>query len=160
LFFGTLSYSAPIAQHIQQNAAKVGVRIRLEQMANAQLFARHRGREFQTAMMAWQTGVPDAHGNASRLIANPDNRAEAKLTQFPAWRHAFQSEEANRVAAAALLEQDEAKRVQMYHQLQRDMMQRGPTAIMFQTVQVIAMRKDVHNWVWHGFSTYYAQASK
>jgi hypothetical protein len=38
----------------------------LERMANAQLFAKVRGREFQSAMQAWQTSVPDAHGNASR----------------------------------------------------------------------------------------------
>ncbi|MBO1077678.1 ABC transporter substrate-binding protein [Roseomonas haemaphysalidis] len=160
LIFGTLPYSGPIAQHIQANAAKVGVRIRLEQMANAQLFARHRGREFQTAMLAWQTSVPDAQGNASRLIANPDNRAEAKLTQYPAWRHAFQSEAANATVAAALLERDEAKRAEMYYQLQRDMMQSGPTAIMFQTIQVAGIRSNVRNWLWHGFSTYYALASK
>jgi peptide/nickel transport system substrate-binding protein len=160
LIFGTLSYSAPIAQHIQQNAAKIGVRIRLEQMANAQLFARHRGREFQTAMLAWQTSVPDAHGNASRLIANPDNRMEAKLTQYPSWRHAFQSEAANATVAAALVERDETKRAAIYAQLQKDMMQSGPTAIMFQTVFIAGLRDTLHNWTWHGFSTYYSLASK
>jgi peptide/nickel transport system substrate-binding protein len=160
MIFGTLPYAPPIAQHIQANAAKVGVRIKLEQMANAQLFARHRGREFQTAMLAWQTGVPDAHGNASRLIANPDNRPEAKLTQYPSWRHAFQSEAANKLAAAALLERDEDKRVEMYHQLQKDMMQSGPSAIMFQSVMLAGLRGNVRNWTWHGFQAYYDLVSK
>jgi peptide/nickel transport system substrate-binding protein len=160
LIFGTLPYAAPIAQHIQANAAKVGVRIKLEQMANAQLFARHRGREFQTAMLAWQTSIPDAHGNASRLIANPDNRAEAKLTQYPSWRHAFQSEAANRTVQAALLERDETKRVALYHQLQKDMMQSGPTAIMFQSVMLAGLRGNVRNWTWHGFQAYYDLVSK
>lgn len=160
MIFGTLPYAPPIAQHIQANAAKVGVRIKLEQMANAQLFARHRGREFQTAMLAWQTGVPDAHGNASRLIANPDNRPEAKLTQYPSWRHAFQSEAANKMAQAALLERDEDKRVEMYHQLQKDMMQSGPSAIMFQSVMLAGLRGNVRNWTWHGFQAYYDLVSK
>jgi len=160
MIFGTLPYAAPIAQHIQQNAAKIGVRIRLEQMANAQLFARHRGREFETAMLAWQTGVPDAHGNASRQIYNPDNRPEAKLTQFPSWRHAFQDEKANQMAMAALLEQDEEKRAEMYHALQRDMMQRGPTAIMFQSIMLAGVRNTLKNWTWNGFAAYYDLASK
>ncbi|MBC9176828.1 ABC transporter substrate-binding protein, partial [Pseudoroseomonas ludipueritiae] len=160
MIFGTLPYAPPIAQHIQANAAKVGVRIKLEQMANAQLFARHRGREFQTAMLAWQTGVPDAHGNASRLIANPDNRPEAKLTQYPSWRHAFQSEAANKLAEAALLERNEDKRVEMYHQLQKDMMQSGPSAIMFQSVMLAGLRGNVRNWTWHGFQAYYDLVSK
>lgn len=76
VLIGTLPHSAPIAQSIQQNASKVGVKLNLERMANSQLFARIRGREFQTGMLAWQTSVPDAHGNASRLIYNPDNRPE------------------------------------------------------------------------------------
>ncbi|MDB5369801.1 MAG: Extracellular solute-binding protein family 5 [Roseomonas sp.] len=160
MIFGTLPYAPPIAQHIQANAAKVGVRIKLEQMANAQLFARHRGREFQTAMLAWQTAIPDAHGNASRLIANPDNRPEAKLTQYPSWRHAFQSEAANKTVDATLLERDESKRVAMYHQLQKDMMQSGPSAIMFQSVMLAGLRGNVRNWTWHGFQAYYALVSK
>jgi len=160
LIFSTLPYAAPIVQHIQANAAKVGVRIRLEQMANAQLFAKHRGREFESVLAAWQTGVPDAHGNASRQVANPDNRPEAKLTQYPSWRHAFQDEAANAQVEAALLERDEAKRERMYHDLQRDMLQRGPTAILFQTVHIAGIRNTVKNWTWHGFDAYYELASK
>ncbi len=37
--FRHLPHSAPIAQSIQQNAAKVGVKLSLERMANAQLFS-------------------------------------------------------------------------------------------------------------------------
>jgi peptide/nickel transport system substrate-binding protein len=40
------------------------------------------------------------------------------------------------------------------------MMQSGPTAIMFQTVSIAGIRSNVRNWLWHGFSTYYALASK
>ncbi|MDQ1077911.1 ABC transporter substrate-binding protein [Pseudoroseomonas cervicalis] len=160
LIFGTLPYSAPIAQHIQQNAARIGVRIRLEQMANAQLFARHRGREFQTAMLAWQTGVPDAQGNASRLVKNPDNRLEARLTQYPAWRHAYFDAEINARVDAALLERDPARREALYHELQRDVMQRGPTAIMFQTFSIAGLRSNLRDWTWHGFGTYYNLVSK
>jgi peptide/nickel transport system substrate-binding protein len=160
LIFSTLPYAAPIAQTIQNNAAKIGVRLKLEQMANAQLFARHRGREFETIIAAWQTGVPDAQGNASRQVANPDNRPEAKLTQYPSWRHSFYSEEANKLVAQALLERDEAKRAEMYHVLQRDMMQRGPIAVMFQAVHLAGLRGNLRNWTWHGFQTYYDLVSK
>src|SRR5690606_27818853 len=124
-------------------------------MANAQLFSRVRGREFQTAMQAWQTGVPDAHGNASRLVYNPDNRAEAKQTQYPSWRAAFYSEEVNKKIAAALLEPDPENRNAMYHDLQRQIMQQGPMAIMFQMYNVAGIRKSLKNWSWNGFRTYY-----
>lgn len=160
VLFGTLPHSAPIAQSVQQNAAKVGVRLNLERMANAQLFSRIRGREFKSGMLAWQTGVPDAHGNASRLVYNPDNRAEAKLTQMPAWRSAFQNEDFNARVQQALLEGDPEKRNQIYHALQKDVMEKGPMAIMFQMYNILGMSDGVQDWTWNGFRVYYSAASK
>lgn len=160
VLFGTLPHSAPIAQSIQQNASKVGVTLNLERMANAQLFARIRGREFQSGMLAWQTGVPDAHGNASRLVYNPDNSAEAKLTQIPAWRAGFQNEEFNARVKEALLESDPEKRNQIYYQLQKDVMEKGPMAIMFQMYNILGMSDKVKDWSWNGFRVYYDTASK
>ncbi len=160
VLFGTLPHSAPIAQSIQQNASKVGVKLNLERMANAQLFSRVRGREFQTGMMAWQTGVPDAHGNASRLVYNPDNRPEAKLTQIPAWRSAYQNEDFNKRVQQALLEGDPEKRNEIYYQLQKDTMEQGPMAIMFQMYNILGMSDKVNDWTWNGFRVYYDLASK
>jgi peptide/nickel transport system substrate-binding protein len=160
VLIGTLPHSAPIAQNVQANAAKVGVKLNIERMANAQLFARIRGREFQTGMQAWQTGVPDAHGNASRLVSNPDNRPEAKLTQYPSWRAAFQNEDFNKRVDAALLKADPEKRNQIYYQLQKDVMQQGPMAIMFQMYNILGMSDKVKNWTWNGFRVYYDIASK
>lgn len=160
VLFGTLPHSAPIAQSIQQNAAQVGVKLKLERMANAQLFSRIRGREFKSGMLAWQTSVPDAHGNASRLVYNPDNRPEAKLTQMPSWRAAYQNEAFNTTVQAALLEGDEAKRDALYHQLQKDVMQQGPMAIMFQMYNTLGMGTQVKDWTWNGFRVYYDTAHK
>jgi peptide/nickel transport system substrate-binding protein len=160
LIFGTLPHAAPIAESVQQNAAKIGVKLSLERMANAQLFAKVRGREFQSAMQAWQTSVPDAHGNASRLVYNPDNRPEAKLTQSPVWRTGFQSKELNEKVDAALLEPDAAKRDALYADLQKQVMATGPMAIMFQMYNTAAVRNELKNWTWNGFQTYYAAATK
>ncbi|CAN7583189.1 ABC transporter substrate-binding protein [Phyllobacterium sp. LjRoot231] len=160
VLFGTLPHSAPIAQSIQQNAAKVGVKLNLERMANAQLFSRIRGREFKTGMLAWQTGVPDAHGNASRLVYNPDNRAEAKLTQIPAWRASFQNDDFNARVQQALLEGDPEKRNRLYYSLQKDVMEKGPMAIMFQMYNILGMNDKVKDWTWNGFRVYYKPAHK
>lgn len=160
VIFGTLPHSAPIAQSIQQNAAKVGVKLSLERMANAQLFSRARGREFQSAMMAWQTSVPDAYGNASRLVYNPDNRKEARATQYPSWRAAYYDETMNKAVNAALLEPDDDKRIAMYADLQREQMQKGPMAIMFQMYNSAGISPAVKNWTWNGFRVWYGAASK
>lgn len=160
VIFGTLPHSAPIAQSIQQNAAKVGVKLTLERMANAQLFSRARGREFQSAMMAWQTSVPDAYGNASRLVFNPDNRKDARATQYPSWRAAYYDAQMNQQVEAALLEPDDAKRSEMYATLQKDVMEKGPMAIMFQMYNSASISPGVKNWTWNGFRVWYGDASK
>lgn len=160
LIFGTLPHSAPLAQSVQQNAAKIGVTLKLERMSNAQLFSRARGREFQTAMMAWQTSIPDAQGNASRLVFNPDNNKDARATQYPSWRAAFYNPEMNQQVQAALLEPDEAKRAAMYADLQREVMQKGPMAVMFQMYNSAGISPAVKHWTWNGFRTWYNLAEK
>lgn len=160
LYVGSLPWSSPLGQHLQENAAKVGVTLKIEQMANAQLFAKARGREFQSIIMAWQTGVPDANGNASRLVYNPDNSAEAQATQYPSWRAGYFDEGYNARVLAAAVEMDEAKRTEMYRTLQEDWMQTGEMAVMFQSYNVTALRDDIKGWTWNGFRTYYSEASK
>ncbi|MDR0251650.1 MAG: ABC transporter substrate-binding protein, partial [Brucellaceae bacterium] len=143
MFIGTAPYAAPIAQSIQDAAAKAGVKIKIERMANAQLFSRIRGREFQTSLMGWATAVPDAHGNASRQIFNPDNRAEAKQTMYPSWRASYFDEAVNKEVDAALFEKDEAKRAELYYALQKEMMEKGPQAYMFQIYNVAGINKGI-----------------
>lgn len=160
IYVGSLPWSAPLGQHVQQNAAKIGVVFNIEQMANAQFFAKVRGRDFQTGIKAWQTGVPDAHGNASRLVFNPDNSDEAKATQFPSWRASFYDEAMNELVTAAAVETDAEKRKEMYAELQKDWMDNGEMAVMFQTYYVAAARDTLKDWTWNGFQVYYGMASK
>ena len=160
IYLGSLPWSTPLGQHVQQNAAKIGVNFKIEQMANAQFFAKVRNRDFQSGIKAWQTSVPDAHGNASRLVMNPDNSAEAKLTQYPSWRASYQDEAFNKLVTAASLEPDPEKRIEIYAQLQKEWMESGEMAIMFQTYSVAAVRDTLQNWTWNGFQSYYDMASK
>lgn len=160
LILGTHPYSMPIGQHFQENAAAAGLNVSVERMANAQLFSRIRGREFEMGVMSWQTSVGDAHGMASRQIYNPDNAAEAQLTQYPSWRSAYFSEDYNQRVMEALLEPDTDTREQMYHQLQLDQMQEGPQVFMFQTTQNVAHRAELQGWTAHGFKAFYNQVTK
>lgn len=160
LLVGTSQTGMPIAQHFQQNAAKAGLDVSVERMASAQLFSKVRGREFQMAVLGWQTTVADAHGMASRQIYNPDNRIEAKLTQLPSWRSAYFSEEFNKRVMDALLETDPAKREALYHQIQIDQMQVGPQVFLYQTALNVAHRKELKNWTFNGFRSFYNKASK
>lgn len=160
LFIGTLPYNAPIAQHVQANAAKVGITLEIEQMANAQLFSAFRGREFDTVMLSWQTSVPHAHGMLSRHAVNPDNRAEAKLGMYPTWRAAWFREDFNRRVDEALFERDPAKQKALYAALQRDHMEQGPFAYLFQLTNTAVIRASLKDWQWNAFRVYYASIGK
>ncbi|WP_347266758.1 ABC transporter substrate-binding protein [Paracoccus sp. (in: a-proteobacteria)] len=160
LVVGTGATAMPIAQHFQENAAKAGLDVSVERMASAQLFSKVRAREFQMAVMGWQTTVADAHGMASRQIYNPDNRLEAKLTQLPSWRSAYFSEDFNKRVMDALLETDPAKREALYHQIQLDQMQEGPQVFIYQSLLNVAHRKEIKNWTFNGFRSFYNKASK
>lgn len=160
LILGTHPYSMPLAQHFQQNAAQVGLDVTVERMANAQLFAKVRGREFDMGIMSWQTSVNDAHGMASRHFYNPDNAFEKKLTQYPSWRSAYFSEDYNARVLAALAERDPAKREEMYLQMQRDQFQDGPQVYIFQTTQNVAWRKSISGWTDIGLRAFYGNISK
>jgi peptide/nickel transport system substrate-binding protein len=160
VYIGSLPWSSPLAQHVQENAAQVGVTLNIEQMANAQFFARVRARDFESGIMAWQTGVPDAHGNASRLVMNPDNSDEAQLTQYPSWRAGYQDEALNALVMEAATETDPERRRALYAELQNEWMQTGGLAIMFQTFHVAAVRETLNDWTWNGFKVYYSAAWK
>lgn len=160
LFLGSHPYADPIAQTIQEAAAKVGITFQIERMANSQLFAKTRARDFQAAMLGFKTSVPDAHGMASRHVANPDNLADAGLGQYPSWRSAYHDPAMNERVEEALFERDPSVRIEMYHQLQRDVMQDGPQAYIMQTMESAAMSDAVTAWTWNGFRTYYDMAAK
>jgi peptide/nickel transport system substrate-binding protein len=79
---------------------------------------------------------------------------------FPTWRASWFSEDFNKRIDEALFEQDEAKQVEMYEQLQRDHMEKGPFTYMFQLLDTAAHRNTVTNWPWNAFRVYYANVEK
>jgi peptide/nickel transport system substrate-binding protein len=160
LFIVSAPYAAPIAQHIQANAAEVGITLEIEQMANAQLFSAFRGRDFDTVMLSWSTSIPHAHGMLSRHAVNPDNSEEAALRQYPTWRAQWFREEFNERVDEALFERDPEKQLELYRQLAIDHMNEGPFAYMFQLYNTAAVANRVEDWTWHAFRVYYDLASK
>jgi peptide/nickel transport system substrate-binding protein len=152
--------SPDLAQSIAANAAKVGIKLDLEQMADANLFTRARSRDFQVMLIGWGAGAPDAYSMVSRHAVNPDNRAEAKLAQYPTWRSSWQDQWVNEMADKAMMERDVAKRAEMYHQIQTYMMQNGPMAYIFQTIRPIAYRKEVKDFIINAENVDYWSATK
>ncbi len=160
LILSANSISPNIAQHIAFNAAKVGIKLELEQMADANLFTRGRNREFELQLVGWYTNYPDADAMVSRHAVNPDKRAEAKLTMYPVWRTGWQDLSINDQAEKARMEPDPAKRIADYHAIQEFMMHNGPVVYIYQNIRPIAVRTAVKDFEISPFFVNYGSASK
>ncbi|WP_332065966.1 ABC transporter substrate-binding protein, partial [Bartonella sp. CB189] len=123
---GTSSLALEIMQSIQDNAAKVGVNLKIERLGGAQLFSKVYARSFDTAFVGWNNDSVDPHTMALRLVYNPDNRFEARNTAYPSWQKGYFDANMNQKVMDALFEKDLKKRLSLYADLQREMMQKGP----------------------------------
>ncbi|WP_273692280.1 ABC transporter substrate-binding protein [Ketogulonicigenium vulgare] len=160
LLIGSHPYGSPIGQALQETAAQVGITLNMERMSNSQLFSRTRGREFETALLGFGASIPDAHMMSSRMVFNPDNAAEANLGQYPSWRSAYFDEDANARVEEAMMERDPARRIELYHALQRDQMENGPLAFIMQTMDPAALRTTITAYPRNGFRVYYDAVTK
>ena len=160
LILSANSISPSIAQHVASNAAKIGIKLELEQMADANLFTRGRNREFELQLVGWYFDYPDADSSVMRHAMNPDKRPEARLTMYPVWRTGWQDLSINEQAAAARMEPDPARRAEMYKSIQEFMMHNGPVVYIYQNIRPIAVRSAVKGFVISPFFVNYGSASK
>ncbi|WP_396584147.1 ABC transporter substrate-binding protein [Bartonella grahamii] len=142
-------YTLLLAQSLQDSAAQAGVRLKIERLAGTQLFSKLYARAFDTIFVGWNNDSADPHTMASRLIYNPDNRFEAKNTAYPSWQHGYFDAKMNQKVEEALFQKDPQKRAKIYADLQRELMQKGPYAFIYQKYGVVAMTPDIKKWVWN-----------
>lgn len=66
----------------------------------------------------------------------------------------------NETADKARMERDLAKRAEMYHEIQKYMLDNGPMAYICQTIRPIAYRKEVKDFVINAEDVDYWTATK
>ena len=133
-----------LAQHLQQNAAKVGVKLRINQMIGAQLYKRARSRKFEIYMAGYGFNYPDANNVFLRMAYNTDNSEKANDTISLAWRAGWDPGKAfNDAIRAAQVEPDQARRKAIYEDLQKRQNATSPMVFMFQRLNVNALTRDV-----------------
>ncbi len=135
-----------IAQAIQSDWAKIGVKLELIPGDGKQTLTKYRARNHDIYIGQWGPDYLDPHTNADTFASNPDNSDDAKAKPL-AWRNAWDIPEMTKVTQSAVLERDAAKRKATYEKLQRDHQKSSPFVIMFQQLEVSAQRKNVDGWV-------------
>ncbi|ABM44793.1 hypothetical protein H704_00930 [Bartonella bacilliformis Peru38] len=152
LFIGSLTYMSSVAQFIQENARKIGIELKIERMAQAQLLSRVRSGNYDMAIMGWNTSDPDGHVPSLRHVFNPDPTFTKKHTMYLAWRAGYYDEKVNKMVMDALFEKDQHKRFEQYRDLQNYILYHGPMAYLFQTYYTIGVGPEVKKWGWGGMS--------
>lgn len=135
-----------IAEAIQTTFAQAGVTMDLVPGDGGTILTKYRARQLDIFLGQWGPDFQDPHTNADTFARNTDNSDEATSKPL-AWRNAWDIPELSKETAAAMLEQDSAKRADMYMKLQKEVQQTGPFVIMFQENEVVGMRKNVEGFV-------------
>jgi peptide/nickel transport system substrate-binding protein len=136
-----------IAQAVQANLAKGGIKANIVTLEGKTLWPKYRAREHDIILARWSPDYVDPHSNADAFAHNPDNRLEAKLTGVLAWRNAWADDASNKLAVKARNELDLDKRKQQYLDLQAMLQKTGPFVIMFQQNEQVARRTNLMGFV-------------
>ena len=152
---------ADIAQHLQLNAGKIGIKLSIRSMAGAQLFTQHRQRDFELGLYGRGFGYPDANAMAQVMIVNPDNSDAAKLAGSTAWRDSWAPDAwfGDKVERARM-ESDDATRKEIYFELQRRYFEEAPQIHLFQRLSNTGISNAVKQLRTNGYQTFWATAVK
>ncbi|WP_454817388.1 ABC transporter substrate-binding protein [Labrys neptuniae] len=131
-----------IAESIQQTAGEAGIKIEIMPGDDKQTLTKYRARNHDIYIGQWGQDYFDPNSNAQNFATNIDNSDDSK-DQTLAWRNGWAVPELAKEAKAALLEKDTAKRVEIYQRLQKQVLETGPFALIFQQTEVAGVRTNV-----------------
>jgi peptide/nickel transport system substrate-binding protein len=135
------------AQTIQASAAAAGVKIELLPMDGKQALTKYRARNQDIYLGQWGADYQDPHTNAETFASNPDNGDDGPSKTL-AWRNSWDIPDLTKKTREAVLERDAAKRVEIYHELQKTVMEDSPFIVTFQQVEVPVERASVKGLIW------------
>ncbi|MDK1494334.1 ABC transporter substrate-binding protein [Sinorhizobium sp. 7-81] len=137
-----------VAQSIQANAAKAGIKLDLQ---GGDHIGKFRERDFEIFSARSGERLPDPHAVLASYATNKDNSDEAKLTGLLAWRSAWDvPKEIQDMVTAAAHETDKAKRTELYAQINKAYLAASPALVTsFQRTDAKAVRKEVKGYVGH-----------
>lgn len=135
-----------VAQSIQNTFGQAGITVELNVGEGAEQLKEYRARQHDATLQTWGPDYPDPNTNSSTFAENPDNSDEANNTGYLAWRNAYDPGDMKAKSQAAVLEQDPAKRVEMYAELQNEFRDTAPFIVMFQQARNTGLRANVKDF--------------
>lgn len=139
-----LTTSAPhatrsdIAQVVQSDLGKIGIKVKIAQMAAGVMYAKYREQGLQLILAGWGVDYPDPDA-----LAKPF--ADGTIKQL-AWRNAWMDPAATDLAKRAMLERDAGRRVALYKELTDLVLHKGAFVILYQTTNNWVIRSNVKDF--------------
>ncbi len=146
-----------IAQALQASFAKGGVKVDVLPGISSEVATRVKSHQYQATLNAWGADYFDPNTNASAFAYNPEN-GNTTLAMRSNWHIPH----LNKQTLAASAETDPARRVALYHQLQREILQQSPYVIGLQARNLVALRANLKGYQ-QGINpdmVYYSKVSK
>jgi peptide/nickel transport system substrate-binding protein len=135
-----------IAQSIQSTLGQAGIRVKLIQADQKQVYTKVRARGHQTVIGFWSPDYLDPHSTIEWFASNPDN-TDKSTHRTSAWRNSWEIPELTKATAEALLERDAEKRQADYIDLQHKLQADSPFVVLFQETEQAATTKSVNGLV-------------
>ncbi|WP_455274316.1 ABC transporter substrate-binding protein [Rhizobium herbae] len=152
--FSKVYYATPVtpeyevAQSLQANAAKAGIKLDLQ---GGDHIGKFRERAFEIFSARSGERLPDPHAVLASYATNANNADEAKLTGLLAWRSAWDvPKDIQDMVQAAAHETDKAKRGELYAKINKAYLASSPALVTsFQRTDAKAVSKTVTGYTGH-----------
>jgi len=140
-----------IATSVQATLALGGIQAELMTGTGSQVYGAMRERKFEMLVGRGGGGAaPHPHSNLRAIAYNPDNRDEAKLTNFQGWRTSFQNDELNDLIEKASREVNDQKQKELYEKIQSLYEELVPALMpISQVVYSVVLQKDIKDYIPH-----------
>jgi peptide/nickel transport system substrate-binding protein len=136
-----------MAQSLQATFAEAGINFEIIPGTGSQVITKYRERSHEAMLLYWGPDFMDPHSNAKAFAYNSDN-SDGAYAATTTWRNAWAvPQELNDETNAALAEPDQAKRNELYLDLQKKVQESSPIVIMFQATYQVAMAANVNGYV-------------
>ncbi|GAK51060.1 ABC-type dipeptide transport system, periplasmic component [Candidatus Moduliflexus flocculans] len=146
LLCATDQIPSDIAQKMQSDFGKIGIRVTVTSMPAAQVSKSFRGRSFQMALATWASDYADPDANA-KPFAHANSLGDDAAVKQIAWRCQYVNQETSRMVEKAVRESDAVQRAALYRQITEKILHDGPVAILYYPLQLYALRPEIKGFV-------------
>ncbi|MGH7154712.1 MAG: ABC transporter substrate-binding protein [Acetobacteraceae bacterium] len=121
----------------QQMWSQINVRLKIEQLEHATLWARWRGSDFQMRTQLWTNDINDPNEMTGRMAYAPVIHAD-----YDYWNN----DKINQLFVASQSETDKARRSELYKQIQEIYVAEAPMIFLVEVPYPVALSKQVHGF--------------